>query len=92
MAISIPSGLSGGNIITPLEKIGPTERTGTVVRFKADPEIFKEGIDYDYDTLKTRLREQAFLNAGIHIRISDQRNPAEIKDETFCYEGESAAL
>jgi DNA gyrase subunit B len=76
-----------GNIITPLEKIGSTEKTGTVVRFKADLEIFKEGIDYDYDILKTRLREQAFLNAGIHIRISDQRNPAEIKDESFCYEG-----
>ena len=76
-----------GNIVTDLQKIGDTSESGTVVRFRADPEIFKEGLDYDYDTLKTRLREQAFLNAGIHIRLSDQRDPENPREDSFHYEG-----
>ncbi len=58
----------------PVEKIGPTNRTGTVVTFKPDLEIFKEdGMAFDFNTLSTRFRETAFLNAGLHISLSDER-------------------
>ena len=53
-----------GNIINDLEIIGQTDRKGTEVTFKADPEMFKETLEYDFEILETRLREQAFLNAG----------------------------
>ena len=56
-----------------MEIIGQTDRTGTIVRFLADSEIF-ETIEYSYETLLTRLREQAFLNAGIRIQLRDLRN------------------
>ncbi len=59
----------------PVEKIGPTTRTGTVVTFKPDTEIFKEpGMDFDFNTLSNRFREMAFLNAGLHISLTDERN------------------
>lgn len=59
---------------TSVEKIGSTTRTGTVVTFKPDTEIFKEeGVSFDYNTLSTRFRETAFLNAGLHISIKDDR-------------------
>jgi DNA gyrase subunit B len=64
-----------GKAVTDLQDRGPTDRTGTTVRFKADPEIFKETTEYDYETLQVRLREQAFLNAGLHISLSDERQP-----------------
>ena len=70
-----------------LKIIGDTDRTGTEVRFKADPEIFKETTVYEYETLQTRLREQAFLNAGVHIELSDLRDPENPIVENFCYEG-----
>jgi len=79
-----------GNIVADLECVGDLEDpsvTGTTVRFKADPEIFKESTVYEYETLQTRLREQAFLNAGIHIELSDERNPDEIQTDNFRYEG-----
>ena len=76
-----------GNIKTNLEIVGKTEKTGTLVRFKPDAEIFKETTEFDFEILKTRLREQAFLNAGIHIQISDERDPDNIICENFCYEG-----
>jgi DNA gyrase subunit B len=58
----------------PVEKIGPTDRTGTIVTFKPDLEIFKEdGMSFDFNTLSTRFRETAFLNAGLHISLSDER-------------------
>ena len=63
-----------GNPQGPVEKIGPTNRTGTVVTFKPDLEIFKEdGMAFDFNTLSTRFRETAFLNAGLHISLSDER-------------------
>ena len=75
----------------PLEKIGPAETTGTTVRFKADPEMFTETTVYDYDTLLTRLREEAFLNAGVRITLTDERpdpNREEpVRQESMCYEG-----
>ncbi len=76
-----------GNIKTNLEIVGKTDKTGTLVRFKPDAEIFKETTEFDFEILKTRLREQAFLNAGIHIQIRDERDPDHIICENFCYEG-----
>ncbi len=75
-----------------LKVIGDTDRTGTIVTFKADPEIFTDTTSYDYDTLLTRLREQAFLNAGIKITLTDQRKDAqsgsiEERQDVLHYEG-----
>ncbi|MBQ6569433.1 MAG: DNA topoisomerase IV subunit B, partial [Clostridia bacterium] len=78
---------SKGNITSELEIVGDTDITGTFVKFKADPEIFTETTVYDYETLRTRLREQAFLNAGINITLTDERNPENIITDTFHYEG-----
>ncbi|MBC7464921.1 MAG: DNA topoisomerase (ATP-hydrolyzing) subunit B [Bdellovibrio sp.] len=59
---------------TPVENFGPTPRKGTIVTFKPDTEIFKEpGIEFDYNTLSNRFRDMAFLNAGLHINLSDER-------------------
>ena len=71
--------------------IGTTDRTGTTVRFKPDGEMFEETV-YDYETLHVRMREQAFLNAGLRITISDERPESAEKDESerrdvMCYEG-----
>lgn len=76
-----------GKIITQLEVRGETDKTGTLVTFKPDAEIFKETTVYDYETLQTRLREQAFLNAGIHIELSDLRDAANPVQDNYCYHG-----
>ena len=76
-----------GNAVTDLEVIGETEKRGTEVTFKADPEIFRETDVYDFTVLETRLREQAFLNAGIHIELRDERDPENIHKKNFLYEG-----
>lgn len=76
-----------GKIITPLEKIGKSDVKGTEVRFKADPEVFKETTVYDYSVLERRLREQAFLNAGVHIELRDERDMENIIKNNFVYEG-----
>ncbi|MGN0454533.1 MAG: DNA topoisomerase (ATP-hydrolyzing) subunit B [Ruminococcus sp.] len=76
-----------GKIITELEKIGKSNVRGTEVRFKADPEMFKESDVYDYSVLEKRLREQAFLNAGVHIELRDERDPDNIIQKNFLYEG-----
>ena len=65
--------------------IGDTDETGTRVTFKPDGEIFEELV-YDYETLHTRLREQAFLNAGVRMTITDRRTPTGPSD-SMCYEG-----
>ena len=89
-----------GKAVTQLENRGPAPQgreRGTVVRFQADPEIFKETTVYEYEVLQKRLREQAFLNAGVHIQLTDER-PAEDRPESerdreipyqnnYCYEG-----
>ena len=75
-----------GNYEKQLEVIGETTETGTTVMFKADGEIF-EDTHYDYDVLLKRLREQAFLNAGIKIVFSDLREKGENKSKTLHYEG-----
>ncbi len=76
-----------GNISTELEIVGDTDETGTFIMFKADPEIFTETTVYEYETLQRRLREQAFLNAGLSITLTDKRDPDNIVEENFCYEG-----
>ena len=89
-----------GKAVTELQNKGPSadgRQNGTTVRFKADGEIFKETTTYVYDTLQTRLREQAFLNAGVNIRLIDERDPSErvpdeqdqegVIDNSYCYEG-----
>ncbi len=75
-----------GNYYKNLEKLDQTDRTGTEVTFKADYKIFKD-IEYDYEILLNRLREQAFLNAGIKIIIRDLRDINDIKEEILCYSG-----
>jgi len=74
-----------GKTVQPLTIVGDTDRTGTKVTFKPDPEIFEELV-YDYDTLAVRLREQAFLNKGLRIVLKDIRPEQEREDE-FKYDG-----
>ena len=76
---------SRGEIVEPIHVLGETHRHGTTVRFKPDPEMFDEVV-YDYDVLHTRMREQAFLNAGLAIDIRDEREGREQRD-ILCYEG-----
>ncbi len=76
-----------GNYSEPLKIIGDTDKTGTSVLFKPDPEIFQETTVFDYEVLLKRLREQAFLNAGIKIVFTDKRNENEPVGETLHYEG-----
>ncbi len=76
---------SRGHITQEMKIIGPTDRTGTTVTFKPDPEMFEDTV-YSYDTLHTRMREEAFLNAGLRIRTIDLREGQEQSDE-MCYEG-----
>ena len=76
---------SRGHITQEMQVIGDTDHTGTTVTFKPDPEMF-DTLEYDYETLHTRMREQAFLNAGLRITISDAR-PGREQSETMCYEG-----
>ena len=76
---------SRGAITEPITVIGKTDRTGTTVRFKPDPEMFDDTV-YEYEILHTRMRQQAFLNAGLKISISDMREGKE-QSESLCYEG-----
>ncbi len=77
-----------GKAVTGLEKRGPArQKSGTQVTFCPDPEIFKDTTEFDYETLQTRLREQAFLNAGVHIVLRDRRGEQEPQEDDFCYTG-----
>ena len=76
---------SRGHITQEMRIVGETDHTGTTVTFKPDPEMF-DTLDYEYETLHTRMREQAFLNAGLHITINDAR-PGREQSEAMCYEG-----
>ena len=76
---------SRGEITQGMTIVGETDHTGTVVRFHPDPEMFEETV-FDYDTLHTRMREQAFLNAGLKITTEDKRPGQEQKD-VMLYEG-----
>ena len=76
-----------GTPVTELKKIAPAEGTGTLIRFKPDAEIFSETTVYDFETLQKRLREQAFLNAGLSITLTDRRDEENLRQEVYCYEG-----
>ncbi|MGN0666227.1 MAG: DNA topoisomerase (ATP-hydrolyzing) subunit B [Huintestinicola sp.] len=78
---------NGGHYDEPIKIIGETTETGTTVKFKADPEIFTETTVYEYEVLLKRLREQAFLNAGVRIVFSDLRDDDNIQSEVLHYEG-----
>ena len=75
-----------GNTTQKMTVVGDTDRSGTQVTFKPDGEIFDDLV-YDYEVLHTRLQEQAFLNAGLRISITDSRDPDNIIHDTMCYEG-----
>ena len=76
---------SRGNIVSEMKIVGQTDRTGTTVTFKPDDQMF-DTVEYDYEILHTRMREQAFLNAGLRISIADKRAGREQSD-TMCYAG-----
>ncbi len=76
-----------GNAVNDLTVIGESTGDGTLIRFKADPTIFTETTEYEYEVLQKRLREQAFLNAGLRITLTDSRDADNVKTEEFCYEG-----
>ena len=76
---------SRGHITQEMTIVGTTDHTGTTVTFKPDPEMFEDTV-YSYDILHTRMREEAFLNAGLRIRTVDLREGQEQSDE-MCYEG-----
>ncbi|MBQ2893453.1 MAG: DNA topoisomerase (ATP-hydrolyzing) subunit B [Oscillospiraceae bacterium] len=74
-----------GNITQPMTVVGTTDKTGTEVTFQPDPEMF-DTTEYDYEILHTRMREKAFLTAGLKISIADKRGEEEVSDN-MCYEG-----
>ena len=80
-----------GTIVTDLDIIGDTSETGTTVTFKPDPTIFTDTTTYDYEILLNRLREQAFLNAGIRVVLTDKRTTDDVltkgKSDDLCFEG-----
>lgn len=77
---------NGGKTVEPLHKIGETDKSGTRVRFKADPTIFKETTTYDFDVLNSRIRQLAFLNKGIRMTLSDDRGE-EPRSENYKFDG-----
>ena len=70
-----------------LREMGATEDHGTQVIFKADAEIFRDTQVYNYETLRVRLQQSAFLNKGLRITLTDSRNPEHVKHVSYCYEG-----
>lgn len=74
-----------GNPLSDVKEIGTTDKTGTIIEFFPDPEIF-ETTHFDYETLRVRLREMAFLNKGLNISISDERTDP-VKSASYCYKG-----
>ena len=76
---------SRGKITQEMKVVGRTDHTGTTVTFKPDPEMF-DTLEYSYDTLHTRMREEAFLNAGLRIQTVDLR-PGQEQEDDMCYEG-----
>lgn len=77
---------NGGHAVEPLKIIGETTETGTLVRFKADSQIFKDTTIYDYETLNSRLRQLAFLNKDIRLTLTDKRTPDGLSND-YKYEG-----
>jgi len=76
-----------GKRLYPLKEVGTTEEHGTTVTFRPDSEIFKETVEYDFETLRIRLQQCAFLNKSLRITLRDTRNPERPKNLTYCYDG-----
>lgn len=76
-----------GGVLKPLKKTGKTKRTGTIITFTPDPDIFTQGIEFNYDIIADRMRELAFLNPQITIDLRDERDEEEIIKDTFHFEG-----
>ena len=76
-----------GNAVSELEVVGDTDETGTLIRFKPDPEVFTETTEYEFATLEDRLRQSAFLNAGLRITLADLRDADNVVEKEYCYEG-----
>jgi len=76
-----------GKIMYDLRKLGTTDISGSIITFHPDPEIFKEGIVYDYETLRVRLQQCAFLNKGLKITLTDRRNSEDIREVVYKYDG-----
>ena len=77
---------NGGHVAKPLERIGDATDTGTIVTFKPDASIFQETTIYNYETLRDRLRQMAFLNKGVKIIVRDERT-SDVREDVFHYEG-----
>ena len=77
---------NGGTPVAPLKELGHTDKQGTKVTFKADAEIFKETTTYDYEVLRQRIRELAFLNKGLRISLTDLRD-GQNREHDYMYEG-----
>lgn len=76
-----------GGVLKPLKKTGKTKKTGTIITFTPDPDIFTQGIEFNYDIIADRMRELAFLNPQITIDLRDERDEEEIIKDTFHFEG-----
>jgi DNA gyrase subunit B len=81
-----------GDPVADLAVTGQTERTGTYIKFKPDPDIFTETTAFEFETLERHLRESAFLNAGLRITLDDLRDPEELLHREFCYAGGIASF
>lgn len=75
-----------GKAETQLEKIAKTDKTGTIIKFKPDGDIFEE-LDFKFDTIAQRMREVAYLNGGLEIVFEDKRIPGQPREETYKYKG-----
>ena len=76
-----------GKRLHKVQVVGDSQEHGSTIMFKADGEIFRETTTYDYETIRVRLQQSAFLNKGLRISLTDSRNPDNIKAVTYCYEG-----
>lgn len=76
-----------GHPVTQLEIIGTSDVSGTIVKFSPDKEIFRESTTFDYETLRQRIQELAFLNKGLRLTITDLRNHNNVKSGDYCYDG-----
>lgn len=76
-----------GQITSDLTVIGDTDSCGTFIKFKADKEIFQETLEYEFEVLERRLREQAFLTAGLEITLTDKRDEENVRKEVYKYDG-----
>ena len=76
-----------GKRLYKIKEVGPSNEHGTSIMFKADGEIFKETTTYDYETIRVRLQQSAFLNKGLRISLTDSRDENNVKAISYCYEG-----